>query len=115
MEFGPSPIRRASARKSLRQSSDPFSRLSARDDLSLYSAGSSRRVLRAFEIGLQELAPAEIGVDHRDHEQREQRADEKAAHDHPANVLTALGAGAGGERKRHGAEHHGGGGHQDRT
>jgi polyhydroxyalkanoate synthase len=36
-------------------------------------------------------------------------------HDHPADLLAALGAGAGGQRQRQRAQHHGAGGHQDRA
>src|SRR3546814_20161662 len=48
------------------------------------------------------------------HEQGEERAEQHAADDDPADLLAAFGAGAGGDGERHRAEHHGAGGHQDR-
>jgi hypothetical protein len=46
-------------------------------------------------------------------EQRQQRAERHAADDHPADLRARFGARAGGERERHGAQHHRAGGHQD--
>ena len=59
-------------------------------------------------------AAGEIGVDHRDHEQGEQRPDQEPADNDPANILAALGACSGRESKRYRAKHHGACGHQDR-
>ena len=60
-------------------------------------------------------APRKKGIRGRDDEQREQRSEAHAADDDPADLCPRFAARSGGERERHGSQHHRARCHQDRA